>query len=320
VILVTGGDSSQGRIIVERLLAQGFQTTLLSVSDCQQTAEQLEHQLSCFSGLRLIVHAFELGDVRKAEHYPDLAHQFNVRPTEVIGEYAAARALPVIFLSSFLVFDGFKKNPYIAANSPSPVSSYGRSKALAEKVLLERNSHSIILRTGWLLDLEEGGWLDRQIVDAVDGLPLLCSAGHFFNPTTAQDIASVVVAVIRQVLCNIDVWGVYHYGGNEPVSHAELVQYIGKTLAAYLPGLEPLYEVCPPDLSPLPPVRLPENGVLGCIKLRNTFGIKQKSWRQELPAMLSRRVEKMRTPESGGDAKDGETLQLMPLAAEGVSP
>ena len=303
MILVTGSDSSQGRIILERLLASGFQTAVLTSSDCQQTVGQLEHQLSCFSGLRLIVHAFELGDPRKAEHYPDLAHQFNVRPTEVIAEYAASRAIPVIFLSSFMVFDGFKKNPYIAANSPSPISVYGRSKALAEKHLLDRNSHSIILRTGWLLDSTEGSWLDRQVGDAIDGLPLLCSAGHFINPTSIHDIANVVVAVIRQVLCSIEVWGVYHYGGNEPVSHAELLQCIGKSLAAFLPGLEPLYEVCPPGLSPLMPVRLPVNGVLGCIKLRNTFGIKQKAWRQELPDLLSHRLEKVRNRDQPPDER-----------------
>lgn len=291
MILVTGGDFAQGGVIDKRLRANGFDVASLSSSDCQQTVGQLEHQLSRMSGLRLIVHAFELNDLAKAESYPDLAHQFNVSLTDVIADYAASRGIPVIFLSSFQVFDGLKKNPYIAANTPHPLNEYGKSKALAEKHLLERHSHSIVLRTGWLLDMEGGGWLDKQILDAAEGLPLLSSSGHFFNPTSVFDLANVVMAIIRQVLCNIEVWGIYHYGGTEPVSHAELIFTIGKTLGGYLPGLEPMYEMCPPGLSPVMPVRIPVNGVMGCIKLRNTFGIKQKSWRQELPSLLNGRLQ-----------------------------
>lgn len=306
MILVTGCDSAKGKAITERLQAASLPVSGFTQSDCQQTADQIARQLSGITGLHLIIHAFELSDLQQAESYPDLAHQLNVGVTEVIADFAATKAIPVIMLSSYLVFDGGKKNPYIAANPVHPLNTYGRSKALAERRLFEMHTHSIVLRLGWMLDLSSGGWLDRQVCDVREGIPLWVSSSHQISPTCVFDAANVVLAMVRQVLCQIEVWGTFHYAGTEPISHADLVKAIGKALASYLPGCEPHYEECSAGCSPIPGVTLPLNGVLGCIKLRNTFGIKQKAWRQALPVLLNSRLGALRSvqAESLAEPKD----------------
>lgn len=111
MILVTGCDSAKGKAITERLQAASLPVSGFTQSDCQQTADQIARQLSGITGLHLIIHAFELSDLQQAESYPDLAHQLNVGVTEVIADFAATKAIPVIMLSSYLVFDGGKKIP-----------------------------------------------------------------------------------------------------------------------------------------------------------------------------------------------------------------
>ncbi|MBK8973846.1 MAG: sugar nucleotide-binding protein [Hahellaceae bacterium] len=312
MILVTGCDSAKGKAIFERLQAASLVAVGLSHSDCQQTADHLARQLAGLTGVHLIIHAFELSDLQRAEAYPDLAHQLNVEVTEVVAAYAASKGIPLVFLSSHLVFDGGKKNPYIAANPLHPLNVYGRSKALAERRLFDRHSHALVLRLGWMLDLEADGWLDQQVRDVREGVALLASPSHMVSPTCVYDVANVVLAMVRQVLCQIEVWGIFHYGGSEPVSHAELVMTIGKALSSYLPGCDAQYEVCETGRSPIPSVMLPANGVLGCIKLRNTFGIKQKAWRQALPVLLNSRLGALR----GGPPGVPETADVQPLRAE----
>lgn len=325
MILVTGIDLPIGAAIAAQCAAVQLPAIGLAAELCRLPAERLAAQLSVLPGLSLIIHAFEDLDWFGAQQSPEVAHQLNVGVTEVIAEFASQRQVPVILLSSFLVFDGHKKNPYIAANEAQPLSVYGRTKWEAERRLHDRLSKALILRVGWVLDIHEDGWLDRQIQAVIDGRALAVAEGATFNPTPVRDIARVVAAIVRQLGCGIEVWGDYHYGASDAVTHAELVRAIGSALAGLLPGCAPRYAAMEDPSVTLEGVPMPHNGSLSCIKLRNTFGIKQRAWRTELPGLISARLEQLKTlgritSVNPADSTEPTVVDYCPLSDDPMKP
>src|SRR5260370_3805311 len=56
----------------------------------------------------------------------------------------------LLFVSTDYVFDGAKSTPYDPEDAVCPINVYGRSKADAEKGILEILPSCCILRTSWL--------------------------------------------------------------------------------------------------------------------------------------------------------------------------
>ena len=47
---------------------------------------------------------------------------------------------------------------------------------------------------------------------------------HTGCPTTAEDVARVLLAITKQLSCNIDVWGTFHYAASEPIDEFSLAE------------------------------------------------------------------------------------------------
>ena len=85
-----------------------------------------------------------------------------------------------------------------------------------------------------------------------------------------------IFAIVRQVDCNAEVWGTYHYNAMQPVNQDAFVQLVLEEAAKHDKKLEKVM----PDLAmELLPVEAPyiHNSALNCAKLMATFGIKQRS-------------------------------------------
>ncbi|OZG72398.1 dTDP-4-dehydrorhamnose reductase [Hahella sp. CCB-MM4] len=290
VICVTGIDLPIGQAIKKRLeasncLVQGVQSEHLNLA-----TDALVREFRKLEKSHYIINAAELTDLEKAEKHPDLAYQYNVRSCEAVIEVAKDWGAAVLHLSSFQVFDGQKKNPYISANKGRPINAYGRTKLQSEELLQTGLEKHLILRLGWLLHTGEEGWMVECMRQWLADTPVSCLSDVELAPTAVEDVARVVDAIIKQLNCGISVWGIYHYASAEAVSHEELTRAI--YYQAYgQDAPQNLLLSRHMDNAALNYV-LPKNGVLGCIKLRNTFGIKQLPWRRYLPAMVEELVDR----------------------------
>jgi len=97
-----------------------------------------------------------------------------------------------------------------------------------------------------------------------------------FSPTHAGDVARVVLGIARQVDCNAEVWGVYHYSALQPVNQDQFVLHCLEEAAKHDPVLAEKMTSMVMDLLPVeaPYIR---NTSLNCEKIMMTFGIKQRS-------------------------------------------
>lgn len=150
---------------------------------------------------------------------------------------AAAVGARLIHLSTDLVFDG-RKGCYVEEDEPSPLTPYGRSKALAEAAVRASGAAVMIVRTSLIY-----GWrpqLDRQsrwlIEDARAGRPLRLFTDELRCPIWVESLAAAVVE-----LAGRETTGVLHVAGAQALSRYEfgvrLLRFYGVDPAAVIPAL-----------------------------------------------------------------------------------
>jgi len=140
---------------------------------------------------------------------------------------------------------------------------------------------------GWLLDESPQGELDRFLSRAEVGQLIPLADDRRGSPTPVDDAGRVILAVIKQLDCSAPLWGTYHYGGIEAVTQLTLGQaIIAEALTLHgmpEPNLEPRAHGATLDAS-----EEPQNAVLACRKILNTFGVKPRNWRSGMSALLDR--------------------------------
>lgn len=284
-LLVTGADRIPGQNILAALQAKGF--------DCVGLDSQWPLQPDAMKQLAdiapgLIINAHELSDLALCEQDLQLCRFHNEDLVRRIGEYAGAHGVPLIQLSSCQVFDGQKMNPYKASNQANPINNYGLTKWYSERYLCDCLQQSLVLRLGCLIEYGPESILGRLVQAKKTGQAAYFSDEHRGNPTAAEDVARVVVAMVQQILCEASVWGVYHYASAEVVSKLAFARSAAELFMDAREVTELVLCASPDQVAK---VREPLNASLACIRLRNTFGIKQRPWRHYLPEIVEQLVK-----------------------------
>jgi dTDP-4-dehydrorhamnose reductase len=167
----------------------------------------------------------------------------NALGTRHVARAAAACGARLIHISTDALFDG-EKGHYVEADPPSPITPYGRSKALAEEEVRASGASAVIVRTsliyGWRPRLDRH---TRQVVDNLKtGQPVRLFTDELRCPVWVESLAAAVVE-----LAGLDYTGVLHVAGAQPLSRYEF----GVRLARFY-GLDP---------SPIIPARSCESGL-----------------------------------------------------------
>ncbi|PVY78888.1 dTDP-4-dehydrorhamnose reductase [Tamilnaduibacter salinus] len=276
-LLVVHDYSPLGRLLLERLRGTPLQVRPLLVSQPDAVdLEALEDWIP--DDTDLIVNALWHTDPEAAEQDPERIRQEVFSIPLGLAEHARTHDMALLQLSTSYVFDGRKQSAYITSNPGQPFSQLGNWQWECEQALRTLLPRHLILRTGWSLTRF------LRMIRETGSDKLAFSSRHRGQPLPVHDLARVLRALVMQIDCGAEVWGTYQYAGQEEVSQHELALTISRTM----PELNHLSIVDKvPDWARLEP----ENATLGCTKIRNTFGIKQRSWQdaiQEEDALLQK--------------------------------
>jgi dTDP-4-dehydrorhamnose reductase len=175
---------------------------------------------------QLIIHGAALSKTLECEQNPERARANNVEVTGVLAELAAE--IPLVFLSSDLVFDGTKGN-YSEGDPTNPIIVYAETKLAAEKLVLANPKHTVI-RTSLNAGRTLNGTAFNEQWQATwqRGEALNLFTDEFRSPIAATITAR---AVWELVAANRP--GLYHLAGRERLSRYD----IGRLLAAREPQL-----------------------------------------------------------------------------------
>ncbi|MFM1895508.1 MAG: hypothetical protein RLZZ385_582 [Pseudomonadota bacterium] len=215
-----------------------------------------------------------------AERAADACRRANQRRTAKLAQICGKLELPLLQLSTPYVFDGEKKLGYNELDDTHPVGVYGTSAWQGELAVQALERH-LVLRTGWLfgptLNDEIRGWL--KAVKRHRGE--LQVVRRRFSPTPVEDLARVLLAICQQVDCDANVWGTYHYCGLETKKESEFVLQVLKYASQHDEHIYQLLDSVDVRETQVAAPEVP-NSTLGCKKIFDTFGIKQRSWHGSL--------------------------------------
>jgi dTDP-4-dehydrorhamnose reductase len=168
----------------------------------------------------------------------------NVDGTRHVARAARACGARLIHVSTDVLFDG-GKGSYVEEDLPTPITPYGRSKALAEEEvrahLFLPRAEAVIVRTSLIY-----GWrprVDRHTRWVVEGLkagtPVRLFTDELRCPVWVESLAAAVVE-----LAGMDYTGVLHVAGAQPLSRYEfgvrLVRFHGLDPSPIIPARSPV--------------------------------------------------------------------------------
>ncbi|SEA48375.1 sugar nucleotide-binding protein [Microbulbifer marinus] len=197
----------------------------------------------------------------------------------------------LLHLSSYQVFPGGARKRYDEDEVPAPVSDAGRNWLACEDALAAHDNLTV-LRFGWMVDRNDDALLGRILRGLVARQPIALDDQSRGSPVTVMDMARVTVAVAQQLASGAPASGVYHYGAADSCTAMEFAREV-------VERAESFYDE---DFSPELHALSDADGhsvVLACGKLRDVFGIQQRSWRQGLTRQVELWLERLEAGSAG---------------------
>ncbi len=212
---------------------------------------------------------------------PDSAFSTYAKASQSIARGCLVRNSVCLQLSSFEVYDESLRRPE-EGDEPNPSNARGHKVLQADQAISAVN-HSIILRLGWLVG-DKGENMLSSMVSQLIHAPEQPLNNHFKgSPTTYTDVARVLIAMVKQIDCGADNWGVIHYSAEGFTTEFKYASKIADQLRRQgvdvpeLIGKEDVECVHVPNRS----------GLLDCVRSMANFGIQPRPYDGGIEEMVS---------------------------------
>ncbi len=139
-----------------------------------------------------IVNAGGYVRVDRAESDSVRCFRDNALGPAILARACAEHAIALLTFSSDLVFDGHQQRPYVERDPVAPLSCYGRSKAEAERLVLEHDPHALVIRSSAFFGPWDGrNFLARALAALARGAPFAAARDMSVSPTYVPDLVHV---------------------------------------------------------------------------------------------------------------------------------
>ncbi len=215
--------------------------------------------------------------VDKAETDRELALKINAYAVGNLAENCSKMNTSFIHISTDYVFDGTAASPYKEDHPVNPVNFYGESKLKGESIAFEKLPSTIIIRTSWVYSSFGNNFVKTMLRLMKERESISVVNDQFGSPTYAADLAAAIMHIAEQAE---DKGGLYHFSNEGVISWFDFAVAIKE-----LSGLSCI--VKPIETSGYPaPVKRPAYSVMSKEKIRSTFGIELKNWKDSLQRCL----------------------------------
>lgn len=228
-----------------------------------------------------VINAVAYTAVDRAEEEEALAHTVNADTPGAIARAAAARALPLVHISTDYVFDGSGEAPRAADAPTGPLGAYGRTKLAGEEAIRAAGGPHAIVRTSWVVSAHGKNFIKTMLRLGAEREKLTIVADQVGGPTPAGDIAAACLTIAGRLADTPARTGTYHYAGGPDVSWADFARVIFDRA-----GIDCAVEDIPTTAYPTPAAR-PLNSRLDCSATETAFGLPRPDWRDGLDAILA---------------------------------
>lgn len=268
-VLVVGADTAVGMELIALLTERGHRVASLSKDQCSWNnipAAESALQAGCEVVVNTLIQStYDAGERITADHLSSVLR---------LSRACAKKRMAILHLSSAFVFSGNNKNPYRETderNNKHPLAEVLKS---AENAIMGQNDQYIVLRLGPVFASVGVNVMTRMLDKLMTNEQLELSNNLRGCPVASEDAARVTVAIIDQLSCGAEPWGIYHYCSADQTSCYEFAEVLLSTVSQFVD-----HSVKPLVLKDETEGRRVVKREMKCDKILNTFGIKQQPWR-----------------------------------------
>ena len=281
-VLIVGSDTELGIHLIQRLQERGCD--FVAISSSSEFLVSSKALAACLQTERpdCVVNAYTY----HLSQSPEAVDQKTALDCiKFVSKASAAVKLPLVHLSGATVFKGKSSGQYREDEKSDVSDKLGKRLYKAERYIRRKQKQHIILRMPWVFGAGGDDYFTRVLDSLLEKGEITLEQEQLISPTPANDVARVVVAILEQIDCGAEPWGVYHYC-SEPMVHLSVFIEAIIAVASQYGEVEPHLRSL--DLSSLN-AEIPPPVNLNCKKILNTFGIRQRGWRSSLPALVRAR-------------------------------
>ncbi|MEO6176104.1 MAG: dTDP-4-dehydrorhamnose reductase [Flavobacterium circumlabens] len=278
-ILVTGSNGQLGSEL--KFLSENYaQFEWVFADRTEITLDNLpvlEHQLELIKP-DIIINCAAYTAVDKAESEEELADLINHLSVGVLASWSNKNNAKLIHVSTDYVFNGTSSVPLNENASTDPINIYGETKLKGEKVCLQQNPDSIIIRTSWVYSEFGNNFVKTmsRLMQERDSLNVVND--QVGSPTYAADLAKVIMVIIMH-----SDWypGIYNFSNEGEISWYEFALSI-KEIGGYTCDITGI-----PSASYPTPAKRPAYSLLDKSKIRQVYHVAVPEYKESLKKMMS---------------------------------
>lgn len=286
LIVVTGKNGQLGNAIAE--LSPGYADRFrflftaredLDITDPQNLASFFEKYKPSY-----FINCAAYTAVDKAETEQETAYTVNAEANGMIARQCRSYKCSLLFISTDYVFDGKAAEPYQPGDKTDPVNYYGYTKLMGEKLALENNPDTIVIRTSWVYSAYGHNFVKTMLRLMKEKDQVSVVNDQSGSPTHAADLADALLRMIASLENGNRRYGIYHYSNKGVITWYDFAVAIRD-----MAGLECAVHPIPTTSFPTPAKR-PSYSVLDTSALGNDFPVAMLDWKKSLRVCLDKLV------------------------------
>lgn len=230
----------------------------------------------------VVIHCVAITNMDYCENNPDVAEKINCTLTDKLAQCCKECRAKLLFISSDAVYDGKKIGLNSEEDVPCPVSIYGKTKLLAEEIVMAASFNNLVFRTNFFGNnyrSEKNSFAESLVRSLRNGEQLRMATDIMFSPLLVNNIGKVINISVNQ-----GIEGVFNLGSTGSISKYEIALEFAKVFEVGE------YNIIPVTLSDIP-FKAPRTSNMGLdnAKIKQVLGIELPSPKEEV--MSFRRLE-----------------------------
>lgn len=273
--LITGGDGQLAQAMLKLLQDRGCDVISKSRRELDITDLNSSRQAVALFKPDFVINCAAFNDVDAAESAWEKAYMVNGMGVRHLSLACSENDAILVHFSTDYVFDGIKKEKYTIADRPNPISKYGSSKLLGEKMIMTHADKFFLIRTSWVFGSGKNSFVKKVTEWSQNKKQLRMVTDQCSSPSYAVDLANASIDLMET-----GNYGLYHITNDGECSRFDWAKYILDRLrwnGDLIPAVSGDFNSA---------ARRPEYSALDNFPLKETIGYTLPSWQDATDRFL----------------------------------
>lgn len=197
-IVVLGCNGMLGRDLMELFTYEKVNVRGYTHEECDITDfDQVENILGSTCGsVSHVINCAAFTNIEMCEEQQEKAFKVNAEAVKFLSQVCLKEQIHLTHISTDLVFEGLKKEPYIEQDETNPLCVYGKSKLEGENHVKSLGGKGLVIRTSWLYGKHGKNFIDTILNKLELAVRVKVTSEQIGSPTYTMDLANVIIQLV----------------------------------------------------------------------------------------------------------------------------